>query len=105
MARAQQIRIEDIDYHVCHVRGLCYAYFGLARHELYESLDYLDERYFMYGADPDFSLKVWHEAKLIVAPCPGALVHHAPADDDRARADRARQAEDNQKLFAKWGMA
>lgn len=100
----QQIRIEDIEYHVCHVRGLCYANFGLARRALYERLDYLDERYFMYGADPDFSLKVWHEAKLIVAPCPGALVHHAPADDARARADRARQAEDNAKLFAKWGL-
>jgi GT2 family glycosyltransferase len=100
----QQIRIEDTDYHVCHARGLCYANFGLARHELYKRLDYLDERYFMYGADPDFSLKVWHEAKLMVAPCPGALVHHAQADDARARADRARQAEDNARLFAKWDM-
>jgi GT2 family glycosyltransferase len=100
----QQIRIEDVDYRVCHVRGLCYANFGLARRTLYERLDYLDERYFMYGADPDFSLKVWHEAKLIVAPCPGALVHHEPADDDRAQNERARQAEDNGKLFAKWGL-
>ena len=100
----QQIRIEDISYNVCHIRGLCYANFGLAQRALYERLNYLDERYFMYGADPDFSLKVWHEAKLIVSPCPGALVHHAPADDARARADRARQAEDNAKLFAKWAM-
>ena len=45
------------------------------------------------------------EAKLMVAPCPGALVHPAVADDDRARADRARQAEDNEKLFAKWAIA
>jgi len=98
----QQINIEDISYHVCHVRGLCYANFGLAQRALYERLDYLDERYFMYGADPDFSLKVWHEAELIVSPCPGALVHHALVDDDRARTDRTRQAEDNEKLFRKW---
>ena len=72
-----QIQVEGIWYFVCHVRGLCYANFGLARRSLYAQLDYFDERYFMYGADPDFSLKVWHQAQLRVEPCPGALVHHA----------------------------
>lgn len=97
-----QIQIENTWYFVCHVRGLCYANFGLARRSLYERLNHFDERYFMYGADPDFSLKVWHEAKLAVAPCPGALIHHAELNDERGEKERAAQAEDNQKLFAKW---
>jgi GT2 family glycosyltransferase len=100
----QQIMIEDAWYYVRHVRGLCYANFGLVRRTLAEELDWFDERYRMYGADPDFSLKVWREAKLIVAPCPGALVRHVEVDDDRAAVERAGQDEDNRKLFEKWGM-
>jgi len=100
----QQIDVEDIRYVVCHVRGLCFANFGLARRSLYEQLDYFDERYFMYGADPDFSLKVWYEARQVVAPCPGALIHHIELDDDRGAAERAAQQSDNEKLFAKWDL-
>lgn len=99
-----QIQVEGIWYFVCQVRGLCYANFGLTRRSLHEQLGHLDERYFMYGADPDFSLKVWHEAKLAVAPCPGALIHHAELNDARGSAERAGQDADNQKLFAKWGL-
>jgi GT2 family glycosyltransferase len=98
----QQIQTEGVWYFVCHVRGLCYANFGLAQRALYERLNFLDERYFMYGADPDFSLKVWHEAGLRVEPCPGALIHHAELQDDRARVERAGQDQDNRKLFEKW---
>lgn len=100
----QQIQLDGEWYHVCHVRGLCYANFGLARRSLYERLDYLDERYFMYAGDPDFSLKVWYEAKMEVRPCPGALVRHLELDDERGARERAAQAEDNAKLFAKWGL-
>ncbi len=100
----QQIQLDGTWFYVCHVRGLCYANFGLAKRELYERLGWLDERYFMYGADPDFSLKVWHEAGLRVEPCPGALIHHAELQDDRARVERAGQDEDNQRLFEKWGI-
>ncbi len=57
----------------------------------------------MYGADPDFSLKIWHEAKLTVAPCPGALIRHLELNDARAMEERRRQDEDNRKLFTKWG--
>jgi GT2 family glycosyltransferase len=99
-----QIQVEGSWYFVCHVRGLCYANFGMTRRTLHEQLGHLDERYFMYGADPDFSLKVWHEAKLRVEPCPGALIHHAELADERASAERAGQHADNQKLFAKWGL-
>ena len=99
-----QIQVEDVWYFVCHVRGLCYANFGLARRSLYERLNYFDERYFMYGADPDFSLKVWHEAKQRVEPCPGALLHHDELNDVRGAAERAAQAAANRKLFAKWDL-
>jgi hypothetical protein len=58
----------------------------------------------MYGADPDFSLKVWHEARLQVVPCPGALIHHAEMNDERGSAERAVQEVDNQKLFRKWSL-
>lgn len=100
-----QIMVEGEWYYICHVRGLCFANFGLARREMYERLNWFDERYFMYGADPDFSLKVWHEAKLSVLPCPGALVRHAEMNDERGAAERAAQHADNAKLFAKWGMS
>lgn len=99
-----QVQVEGVWYYVCHVRGLCYANFGLARRSLYEHLGWLDERYFMYGADPDFSLKVWHEAKLAVEPCPGALIHHLELRDDRGERERAAQIEDNRKLFQKWSL-
>ncbi|MCZ6836507.1 MAG: hypothetical protein O7G85_12090, partial [Planctomycetota bacterium] len=70
----------------------------------YEELGYFDERYFMYGADPDFSLKVWHEAKLRVEPCPGALIRHTELEDERSRYERDSQETENRKLFAKWGL-
>jgi GT2 family glycosyltransferase len=99
-----QVQLDDEWFFVNHVRGLCYANFGMARRELYERLGYFDERYFMYGADPDFSLKIWHEAKLSVVPCPGALVRHDQLDDERAKKERGCQDSDNRMLFAKWGL-
>jgi GT2 family glycosyltransferase len=99
-----QIMVEDLWYYVCHVRGLCFANFGLAERTLYERLGYFDERFFMYGADPDFSLKVWHEAKLAVEPCPGALVHHLELEDERGALERGAQQTDNAKLFEKWNL-
>ena len=100
----QQIQLDGAWYCVCQVRGLCYANFGLARRSLYEQLDYFDDRYFMYGADPDFSLKIWNEAKMEVRPCPGAIIRHLELDDQRGARERAAQDEDNAKLVAKWGL-
>lgn len=100
----QQIQLDERWFRVCHVRGLCYANFGLVRRSLAERLGYYDERFRMYGADPDFSLKVWHEAGMEVRPCPGALVEHDEENDERAATERAGQHEDNAKLFAKWGL-
>ena len=99
----QQVQLDERWFRVCHVRGLCFANFGLVRRDLAERLGHYDERFRMYGADPDFSLKVWHEAKMEVRPCPGALVEHDEATDERAASERAGQHEDNAKLFAKWG--
>ncbi|UCD74902.1 MAG: glycosyltransferase [Phycisphaerales bacterium] len=99
-----QIQVEGVWYYVCHVRGLCFANFGLAERSLYEKLGYFDERYFMYGADPDFSLKVWYEAKRAVVPCPGALIHHLELEDERGARERREQQADNAKLFAKWNL-
>ena len=101
----QEITVDDVRYVVCHVRGLCFANFGIASRDLYERLGYFDERFHMYGADPDFSLKVWHEAGLRVLPCPGALVRHLEWVDDRAATERAAQRTDNLRLFEKWGLS
>ena len=99
----QQIEVEGVRFVVCHVRGLCFANFGLTERALGEKLRWYDERFFMYGADPDFSLKIW-DAGLRVEPCPGALVRHLELDDGGGAKRRAIQAQDNALLFAKWGM-
>ena len=51
----------------CMLRGTLYANFGVAARATFERLNYFDERYFLNGADPDFSLKVW-DAGMQVAP-------------------------------------
>jgi GT2 family glycosyltransferase len=90
-------------YHVLHVRGTLYANFGLGSRELFERLGYLDERYFLNAADPDFSLKVW-DAGFSVAPAFGALIDHDEIADHRRNADVNCGAADNAKLFAKWDL-
>lgn len=88
---------------VMHVRGTLYANFGLAPRALFERLGWFDERYYLYAADPDFSLKVWH-AGLSVVPAFGALVDHDEVRDERREADRQPSASDNDRLFAKWDL-
>jgi GT2 family glycosyltransferase len=90
-------------FHVLHVRGTLYANFGMARRSLFERLGHFDERYFLNGADPDFSLKVWH-AGLSVVPAFGALIDHDELADDRRETDRDRGAADNTNLFQKWDL-
>lgn len=100
----QQLECDGRWFRVLHVRGLCYANFGLVRRELAERLGFYDERFRMYGADPDFSLKIWHEAGLEVRPCPGSLVEHDELADERAELERRAQGDDNALLWSKWGM-
>ena len=90
-------------FHLLHVRGTLYANFGLASRALFERLGYFDERYFLYGADPDFSLKVW-QAGLSVVPAFGALIDHDEVQDQRRESDSNRSAQDNAKLFEKWDL-
>lgn len=90
-------------FHVLHVRGTLYANFGMATRALFERLGWFDERYFLNGADPDFSLKVW-DAGLSVVPAFGALIDHDELHDDRRETDLPRAAEDNAKLFDKWDL-
>ena len=94
---------EGRPFQLLHVRGTLYANFGIARRQIFESLDYFDERYFLNAADPDFSLKVWNAGSSVV-PAFGALIDHDEVQDDRRAVDRGRAAEDNAKLFAKWNL-
>jgi GT2 family glycosyltransferase len=91
------------DFHLLHVRGTLYANFGIAARTLWERLGYFDERFFLNGADPDFSLKIWN-AGLSVVPAFGALIDHDEIDDPRRQGDLARADEDDAKLFAKWDL-
>lgn len=98
---AGTFRLDERDYQVCHVRGTRYANFGFARREVFEKLDYFDERFYMCGADPDFSLKAW-DAGMLVLPAPGCCIDHDEVADDRRAEDSERAANDNRRLFEKW---
>jgi len=90
-------------FQVLHVRGTLYANFGIASRSLFERLNFFDERYFLNGADPDFSLKTW-ESGLSVVPAFGALVDHDELEDERREADRDLAVADNARLFEKWDL-
>ncbi|MEM9082748.1 MAG: glycosyltransferase [Planctomycetota bacterium] len=100
-----EITVEEIRYVVCHIRGLLFANFGMTRRDILECVGYYDERFFMYGADPDLSLKVWHIAKMRVEACPGALIRHLELTDERSAVERPAAHSDNERLFKKWDLA
>jgi len=100
---AYETQIDGRLFRLCHVRGTLYANFALGRRTTFEKLEYLDERYYFYAADPDLSLKAWH-AGMRVVPAFGAALDHDEVEDDRRAADADRGREDNQKLFAKWDL-
>jgi GT2 family glycosyltransferase len=93
----------NTDYQLCHVRGTLYANFALAHRDVFEQLDYFDEQYRFYGADPDFSLKAWH-AGLRVEPASNSFIDHDEHEDDRRVADADQGKRDNARLFAKWDL-
>lgn len=88
-------------YRLCHVRGTLYANFPMGLRQTYQRLNYFDERFYMYGADPDLSLKAWY-AGMSIEPAWGAMIDHDETLDQRREADSARAAEDNRMLFRKW---
>jgi GT2 family glycosyltransferase len=90
-------------YRLCHVRGTLYANFPVGRRETFEKLNYLDERFYFFAADPDLSLKAWH-AGMKVVPAYGALIDHEQHEDERRAADNPHGEADNAKLFAKWDL-
>ena len=98
---ADRVEHQGRVFGVFHVRGTLYANFGLGRRELFEELGYWDEGYYLWGGDPDFSLKVW-ERGLEVRGCRRALIVHEHLEDRRKRADLDQGRRDNQRLFRKW---
>jgi GT2 family glycosyltransferase len=90
-------------YQLCHVRGTLYANFAIAHREVFEQLDYFDERYRFYGADPDFSLKAWH-AGLKVEPAIASFIDHDQIEDGRRFIDAEQGKRDNARLFEKWDL-
>lgn len=101
--RLDTVEKEGVSYALYNVRGTPYANFGLLRRDLLERLDYLDERYYFCGWDPDLSLKIQRVAGLNVIGCREALVYHEELIDDRKADDLEHAVNvDNEKLFAKW---
>jgi GT2 family glycosyltransferase len=90
-------------YRLLHVRGTLYANFGLGSAATFRRVDYFDERYFVNGADPDLSLKIWHLG-LRVVPAMDCLIDHDEHPDARRSDDATRAAADNRKLFEKWDL-
>lgn len=95
--------IDGSAYQLCHVRGTLYANFALARQQTFDRLNYFDQRYRFYGADPDFSLKAWH-AGIPVIPAESSFIDHDQHEDQRRSADAEQARRDNEKLFAKWDL-
>ena len=100
---AMEVRHYGRSFHLQHVRGTLYANFGVASRATFERLNFFDERYYLNGADPDFSLKVW-DAGMKVVPALGAIIDHDELADQRRTDDRGRGEQDNAALFAKWNL-
>jgi GT2 family glycosyltransferase len=90
-------------YRLCHVRGTLYANFPIGRRVTFEKLGWFDERYFLYAADPDLSLKAWH-AGMRVEPAYNVIIEHDQLEDSRRLLDIEKGREDNDKLLAKWDL-
>jgi len=100
---AYETELNGSRYQLCHVRGTLYANFCMGLRETYHRLNYFDERFYFYAADPDLSLKAWN-AGLAVIPGFGCCVDHDEHADDRRASDAARASQDNELLFAKWNL-
>jgi len=90
-------------FRLLHVRGTLYANFGLGRRETFASLGFFDERFYFYGGDPDFSLKIWNSG-LRVEPAYMTAIDHDEHVDARRSSEEDRGRADNESLFAKWDL-
>jgi GT2 family glycosyltransferase len=100
---AYETQMNGSTYQLCHVRGTLYANFCMGLRETYHRLNYFDERYYFYAADPDLSLKAWHAGYQVI-PGFGCCIDHDEHDDERRSVDSARAVSDNELLFAKWNL-
>lgn len=100
---AYETTLDGRIYRVLHVRGTLYANFGLGRREIFGRMGFFDARYFMNGADPDFSLKLWN-AGLSILPAWGGTIDHDEIEDGRRDEDSPRASRDNELLFARWDL-
>lgn len=98
---AYQVVQDGETYCLCHVRGTLYCNFPMGRREVWEQLQYLDERFHFCGADPDLSLAAWH-AGYRIEPAWGVCLDHDEHADERRAEDNPRMHEDNRRLFEKW---
>jgi GT2 family glycosyltransferase len=101
---AHSSTVDGRSYVLCHVRGTLYANFTVGRRAVFERLNFLDPRFYFYGADPDLSLKAWHAGLRVVPAEAGVAIDHDEVPDDRRAADAPAGREDNAKLFAKWDL-
>jgi len=99
-----RVELDGKTYELCNVRGYPYANFGLIRRSLLEKIGFADERFYLFGFDPDLSLKVQLDEGLEVIGCRQALIHHDEDHDDRKLADLPLGRRDNALLFSKWGL-
>ncbi len=79
--------------------GLTYANFFCIKSELLKKLEYLDESFIHYGADPDLSMRTW-KAGYSVVEVPGAVVIHHELRDSVRKEQFRREAD--KRFTQKW---
>lgn len=100
---AYETIVDGTTYRLLHVRGTLYANFGILKTDLLRELGCFDERFYLNGADPDLSLKVWHSGRRVMQAY-GAIIDHDEHPDTRRQMDLPRGHDDNARLFAKWDL-
>jgi GT2 family glycosyltransferase len=82
--------------------GLPHAAFGMAKKNLIERLNYLDEQYIRY-ADLDFSLKAWESGAVIVG-CKKARLEHIFLEDEERAGTFHHLSHDEELLSQLWSI-
>jgi len=76
-----------------------YGNFSLVKRSLAEQVGFWDESFVHYGADPDFSLKLWNAGYEVVATPKACVIHHCVQDE--IRKEHLREDASNH-LVEKW---
>lgn len=89
-------------FQVWQVRGIPFANFGVVRRSVFAQVGGLDERFVMYGADPDWSIRIQqHGFRLMPLPS-SRVVHYEISDETRAE-NESLFLQDNARLCEKYG--